>query len=246
MKYIIIILSFIILFLSCKNYNIKYDITQIECKINEKSKGLDQNLKENFDIEKEIIDYSIAVYEKKGNQIQEILLDDISDKITSIEKSKISGIDVFKITFTYDKFRTSPIGYDGIFFYKVDENSGKLIKIFSYFLNAGEQDSPYFELKDFKNNESEIFLTYSYMESSGLPDVGEGTIIVKYLVNKKIKSVTFDNLKCNIIRTGKFIDGSYISNDPEYKIDPPENVIYTKEQINEKLKYLLKKYDLLY
>ncbi len=110
----------------------------------------------------------------------------------------------------------------------------------------GEQDAPFAELKEMKINDNLLELKYHYYESIGLPDIGEGFFSVIYKIDSESKSIIYENIKCDIIKKAQYIDGGYSSNDPKYKIDPPQNINYTKEEFNNKFKYLLKEYSFIY
>ncbi len=211
------------------------------------SLGIDKELKENMGVDFENAEYALEVFSKKDNKaVQEIVLEDPSDAILSIEKDDKIFENLIKVKFKWNKFTTGPIGYAGYKYYKISKDNGYLEPVFGYFEEAGAQDAPLAEIRELNIKGDKIEIDYQYYESVGMPDIGEGNFKVFYTVNKTDNNVSFGKIECNILRKGKFIDGGYSTGDPKYKIDPPENINYTKDDLNNKFNYLLKEYKFLF
>lgn len=257
-KRFIIILFILSLIVSCDKMNKKSNLKQENSdqemivdkwiyKIDKKSFGIDEELKKDMGVEKEIIKYSIIVLSKEDQSIiQEIKFENEKDLIVLIEKDSFIFDNLLKVKFKWDGFSTEPIGYTGYKYFLISKEDGKLKLIFSYFEKAGVQDEPFAELKEIKKNGNMLELNYQYYEAIGLPELGTGEIKVIYNIDLNSNKIIFNNLSCNIIRKARYINGCFDSADPTFRVNPPQNVYYSREELNRKFQYILEKYSLLY
>lgn len=214
-------------------------------RIKKVSKGIDQEWKDLSGEEREIFDYSLQTISVEANEeevedsdnklLEEIIFEDPADSLVSIELNSEFLDNLIKIEF---RKGLDVSVYSGYKFYKASESDGKLDLVLTYFEAVGVQDEPMATIQDIKIIENQIELDYEYVESIDLPKMGYGHFKVFYQINDEAKTITFSDIFCEITRTDKFVDGDFIEGDPY----APEDLIFTKEELNDKFRYILKYY----
>ncbi len=167
-----------------------------EYSIGKKSLGIDKDFLR-AGIERDKIEYSLEV--KKGTDLIQIIpYDDYDASIDTISISDELGGNCLKVEFEGNWFRTSPVGYSGVEFYRI-LSDGTLILYFRYYKEIGQQDMPKADILNIKKESNQIILTYTYFHSVGFPNMGYGNFQIVYVIEAGI--IQYSDLSSNIIAT---------------------------------------------
>lgn len=211
--------------------------------------GINEDLKKEFNVEKQLCDYSILVLSQdKDTIIQEVKLKDIKDKL-SFEVDNSIFENSIKVKFEWDGFKTMPMGYEGYKYFRI-LGDGKLQNYFQYFHDVGVQDATTAQLRKIEIVDNKIELSYYYYFMIGFPHYGSGPLKVIYDIDHNNHEINLSNLESNVKKWSINDKGWELEDaDPATieEITFNESSLYmSKFKLNMQFRDMLKKYNFLY
>ncbi len=155
--------------------------------------------------------------------------------------------DLLIVDCSYNNFSITPIRYVAHYYYNM-ENIELNNPIFNYFSQIGEQDNPFMQLIDKKENNESIELKYQYIEIMGSPGMGEAFINVNYIKengNFILNDYLFDGYIDESLYDdiypykGKIISKKYMTYAGQNWVKSESKLFLSQQYFNNKFSYII-------